>query len=97
MVDEMKAEIRAALRQQAETQLSEGHTECVNPPCASTRFDVELGLSQSEDTFVGEARCIECNEIFQVEMPIDGIEEVDKSLEEFQEALEDLQDSLDDL
>ena len=74
-------------------QLEQNDTECGNEDCDSTNLDVEIWVDDS-GRFDGEARCLECNSLMQLE--IDDSDAQD-GVSDVTDAVEDLKDTLDGL
>ena len=86
-------DVLEAMRGDVEQEVSEGQFECETEDCNSESFDVNLYVADGS-RFEGTAVCRECNERHELNIPVDGTNDMDDAAQDLEDALDDLDDSL---
>lgn len=87
-------EILEAMKDDIEESISEGEFECEVDGCTSEHFDVSLYVADGS-RFEGAAICRECNTRHEVNIPVQGMGDLDDAAEELEDAMSDIEMSLD--
>jgi hypothetical protein len=82
-------DILEAMKDDVEDSIAEGEFQCEAEECSSEQFDVSLYVADGS-RFEGAAICRECNTRHEVNIPVEGMEDMD-------DAAQDLEDSMNDI
>ena len=81
-------DILEAMREEAEQTISEGEFECQAEDCSSESFDVNLYVADGS-RFQGAAICHECNNRNEVNIPVEGMDDLESSFDDLEDTLND--------
>lgn len=81
-------EILEEMREEVEQEISEGEFTCEAEGCSSESFDVNLYVADSQH-FQGTAICRECNTRNEVNMPVDGMDDLESAFDDLEDAFND--------
>lgn len=76
------------MKEETEQAISEGEFECEAEGCSSESFDVNLYVADGSH-FQGTAICRECNTRNEVNMPVDGMDDLESAFDDLEDTLND--------